>query len=51
MKPVALKKDWHTILGEAILWFSAIVFLVVCFAAVATWVGFLALGFIRLIGD
>lgn len=51
MKPVELKKDLHTILGEVFLWFSAIVFLVVCFAAVATWVGFLALCLIRLIGD
>lgn len=51
MKQVEVKKDCNTILGEALLWFSAIVFLVVCFAAVAAWVGFLVLGFIRLIGD
>lgn len=51
MKPAEVEKDCHTIWGEALLWFSAIVFLVVCFAAVATWVGFLALGIIRLIGD
>lgn len=51
MKPVENKKDFHTILGEVFLWFSAIVFLVICFAAVAAWVGLLALGLIRLIGD
>ena len=51
MKPVENKKDFHTILGEVFLWFSAIVFLVICFAAVAAWVGLLTLGFIRLIGD
>lgn len=51
MKHVELKKDFYTILGEVFLWFSAIIFLVVCFAAVAAWVGFLVLGFIRLIGD
>lgn len=50
MKPVK-ENDCPTIWGEALLWFSAIVFLVVCFAAVATWVGLLALGLIRLIGD
>lgn len=51
MKPVELKKDRPTIWEEALLWFSAVVFLVVCFAAVAAWVGFLAIGLIRLMGD
>ena len=51
MKPVELKKECSTIWGEALLWFSAIVFLVICFAAVAAWVGLLTLGIIRLIGD
>lgn len=51
MKPVELEKECHTIRDEVLLWFSAIVFLVVCFAAVATWVGFLALGIIRLVVD
>lgn len=50
MKPVENKKDFHTILGEVFLWFSAIVFLAVCLAAVVAWVAFLALGIIRLIG-
>ena len=51
MKSAEVKKDCPTIWGEALLWFSAIIFLLVGFAAVAAWVGFLALGFIRLIGD
>ena len=50
MNTAESKKDCPTIWGKALLWFSAIVFLVVCFAAVAAWVGLLALGFIRLIG-
>lgn len=45
------EKDCPTIWGEAVLWFSAVLFLLVSFAAVAAWVGFLVLGLIRLIGD
>lgn len=50
MKPVE-ENDCSTIWGEALLWFSAVLFLLVCFAAVAAWVGFLVLGIIHLIGD
>lgn len=50
MKPVE-ENDCSTIWGEVLLWFSAVLFLLVCFAAVAAWVGFLVLGTIHLIGD